>query len=327
MQMSTLYLTESEVAELLDMRIVLDVVEEAFRQLAVGEAHNVPRVRAMGPGIVLHSMSAAANYLGLVGWKNYTASREGAKFHVAVYDQADGAWRALIEADWLGRMRTGATTGVAAEWAAPREAREVGLFGSGRQAETQLAAVAAVRPIKQAFVYSRDAERRAAFAERMSEKLDLEVEPVDRPQQAAEDLPIVVTATTSREPVFDGTWLAEGTLVCAAGSNWLNRAEIDSTVVRRADNIICDSVESCRREAGDFSDALEKGIFDWSRAVDLADVVAGKAVARNRDDSLVLFKSVGMAIEDVAVAAKLIELAGERGIGRELEIGSGMYRP
>jgi len=325
--MSTLYLTEADVAELLDIRLVIDVVEEAFRRLAAGEAHNVPRVRARAPGVVLHSMSAAAAYLGLVGWKNYTATRSGAKFHVAVYDQESGDWRALIEADWLGRLRTGATTGVAAEWAAPREARELGLFGTGRQAETQLAAVAAVRPIKQAFVYSRNAERRADFAERMSAQLDLEIEAVDRPQQAAEELPIVVTATTSREPVFDGNWLAEGALVCAAGSNWLNRAEIDSTVVRRADNIICDSVECCRREAGDFSDALEKGIFEWTGAVDLADVVAGKAVARNRDDSIVLFKSVGMAIEDVAVAAKLIELARERGMGRELDIGPGMYRP
>ena len=318
--MSVLFLTEAEVQRLLDIRVVIDAVEEAFRRLAAGEAHNVPRVRAMAPGIVLHSMSAASAYLGLVGWKNYTTTRHGAKFHVAVYDQQSGDWLALIEADWLGRLRTGATTGVAAQWAAPREARELGLFGAGRQAETQLAAVAAVRPIKRALVYCRAADRRVEFAERMSEQLGFEVIPVDRPNEAAEELPIVVTATTAREPVFDGQGLAEGALVCAVGSNGLNRAEIDSTVVRRADNVICDSVECCRGEAGDFVDALEKGIFDWSKAVDLADVVAGKAVARNRDDSIVLFKSVGMAIEDVAVAAKLIELAREQGVGRELDI-------
>lgn len=325
--MSVLFLKEADVQSLLDIRLVIDAVEEAFRRQAAGEAHNVPRVRAVAPGIVLHSMSAAAAYLGLVGWKNYTATRSGAKFHVAVYDQTSGDWLALIEADWLGRLRTGATTGVAAEWSAPREAHDVGLFGAGRQAETQLAAVAAVRPIRRAFVYSRNADRRVEFAERMSRQLDIEVVPVDRPNEAAEELPIVVTATTSREPVFDGHGLQEGALVCAVGSNWLNRAEIDSTVVGRADNVICDSVECCRREAGDFVDALEKGIFDWSRAVDLADVVTGKAVGRNRDDSVVLFKSVGMAIEDIATAAKLIELAREQGVGRELEIGPGMLPP
>jgi ornithine cyclodeaminase/alanine dehydrogenase-like protein (mu-crystallin family) len=128
----------------------------------------------------------------------------------------------------------------------------------------------------------------------------------------------VVTATTSREPVFDGNWLAEGALVCAVGSNWLTKAEIDATVVRRADNIVCDSIKACQAEAGDFLDAIEKGIFDWSRAVDLADVVAGKATGRNTRESIALFKSVGLAIEDVALGGKLLELARERGLGREL---------
>ena len=118
----------------------------------------------------------------------------------------------------------------------------------------QLAAVVAARPIKVAYVYSRNETKRNDFAELMSARLGIEVRPVDRPQDAAEDLPIVVTATTSREPVFDGTWLAEGALVCAVGSNWLNKAEIDSSVIRRADNIVCDSIKACQNEAGDFKD-------------------------------------------------------------------------
>ena len=151
-----------------------------------------------------------------------------------------------------------------------------------------------VRPIKRAFVYGRNEQRRESFASQMSEQLHLEVVPVDRPQEAVEDLPIVVTATGSREPVFDGAWLAEGALVCAVGSNWLYKAEIDATVVRRADNIVCDSVEACRNEAGDFVASLEKGIFDWSRAVNLCDVVSGRG-RMHRRDRITLFKSVGMA--------------------------------
>jgi ornithine cyclodeaminase/alanine dehydrogenase-like protein (mu-crystallin family) len=285
--------------------------------LAAGEAEHVPRSRVKGPGVILHSMTAAAGYLGYVGWKCYTTTREGAKFLLGLYDNS-GALVALIEADQLGQLRTGATTGVAVELMAAPEASEVGLFGAGWQAETQLAAVSQARPIQVAYVYSRDENKRVAFAEKMAARLNIDVRPVDRPQEAAEEVPIVVTATTSREPVFDGTWLAEGTLVCAVGSNWLNKAEIDTSVIRRADNIVCDSVKACQIEAGDFVDALEKGIFDWRRAVELSDVVAGRATGRNTRDSIVLFKSVGIAIEDVALAAKLVELAREAGRGQEL---------
>lgn len=320
--MGILYLTENDVEQLIDIPLAIDLVEEAFRRLAAGEAINVPRTRAIAPGIILHSMSAAAPYLGLVGYKAYTTSRHGAVFQVALFDSETGAQVALIEANRLGQLRTGATSAVAAANMAPSDASELGLFGSGFQAESQLAALAVVRPIKRAFVYSTSETRRTEFAERMSAELDIEVSPVDRPQEAAEDLPIVVTATNSRVPVFDGSGLSEGTLVCAVGSNNWKRAEIDSAVIRLADNIVCDSVECCRHEAGDFADALEKGIFDWTKAVDLADVITGRAVGRKTPDSITLFKSVGMAIEDLAVAAKVLELAREQGLGRELPIGS-----
>ena len=316
--MSAIYLTEADATRLLDMRLAIDAIEEAFRRLAAGEASNVPRQRSKAPGIVLHSMSAAAAYLGLVGWKCYTTTKQGARFLVGLYDAHSGELLALIEADWLGQLRTGAVTGVAAQFMAPREAHEAGLFGAGHQAQTQLAALAAVRQIKQVFVYSRDENRRVDFAERMSDELQIEITPVDRPQEAAEDLPMVVTATDSRGPVFDGHWLAEGAFVAAVGSNWLSRAEIDSTVVHRADNIVCDSLEACRHEAGDFVDAMQKGIFDWSRAVELADVVAGRAVGRGSAESLTLFKSVGLALEDIALGGKLLELARGEGIGEPL---------
>jgi len=316
--MSALFLTESDVAQLLDMRLAIEVVEEAFRQLADRKAMNVPRVRAKMPGVVLHTMSAAAEYLGLVGWKAYATTRAGARFHSALYDAHSGDMVALIEADRLGQVRTAAATAVAIEWMANLDASELGLFGTGHQAETQLEAATVARPIKQAFVYSRNETKRIAFAGRMSRQLGIDVVPVDRPQEAAEELPIVITATTSVEPLFDGNALAEGTLVCAVGSNWLTKAEIDVNVVRRADNIVCDSIEACRAEAGDFVAALEAGVFDWSRAVELADVVSGNAVGRSTRESVTLFKSVGLAIEDVALGGKLLDLARARGIGRQL---------
>jgi len=318
--MPAIYLSEADVAALLDMPRTIGIVEEVFRQLSLGNAENVPRVRARAQGIVLHSMIAAARYLGYVGWKAYTTTKTAARFHVGLYEQATGELVALIEADQLGRLRTGATTGVALRLMAAPGTHELGLFGVGRQAETQLAAAVAVLPLQRAFVYSRSEERRNAFADRMQNQLGIEILPVDRPQEAAEDLPIVITATTSATPVFDGTCLAEGTVVCAVGSNALSRAEIDTTTVRRADVVVCDSVAACQPEAGDFVDAVEKGVFDWGRAVELADVVAGRAVARRRNSSIAIFKSVGLAIEDVAVAAYLVAAAREQGRGVALPI-------
>lgn len=315
-----LYLTEDDVDALADMRLAIDAVEEAFRRLASGDATNVPRMRAQAPECVLHTMSAAAPYLGLVGWKSYVTSRHGARFHVGLYSASTGEPVAWIEADRLGQLRTGATTGVAASWMALPAAGEMGLFGTGRQAQTQLAALVAVRPIKRAFIYSRSEERRARFASRMSAQLGIDTVAVDRPIEAAEELPVVVTATNSAEPVFDGNALDEGTFVAAVGSNWIGRAEIDANVLRRADNIVCDSVEACKGEAGDFVDALQKGIFDWSRAVNLADVATGKGVGRSTSESISLFKSVGLAIEDVALAAKVVERAKATGRGRTITL-------
>jgi alanine dehydrogenase len=200
------------------------------------------------------------------------------------------------------------------------QATEMGLFGTGGQARTQLEAACVARPIKRCYVYSRKREKREQFAAEMSAKLGIEVNPVDRPQGAAADLPIVITATTSAAPVFDGNNLAEGAMVAAVGSNWPSRAEIDVATIRRADNIVCDSVAACQNEAGDFREALQCGVFDWSRAADLADVVAGKAVGRNNPQSVTLFKSVGLAIEDVALGGKLLELARASGAGTWLPI-------
>jgi ornithine cyclodeaminase/alanine dehydrogenase-like protein (mu-crystallin family) len=315
--MSAIYLSEAEVGRALDMRQAIDAVEEVFRHLAAGEAMNVPRMRARAPGIVLHTMSAASAGLGLVGVKSYTTTKAGARFHLLLYAQASGELLAIVEADLLGQLRTGATTGVAASFLAAPTAGEMGLFGTGYQAETQLAAVAAVRALKRVFVYGRDAARREAFADAQSAALGIEVVPVDRPQEAVEDLPIVVTATTSSTPVFDGNWLAEGALVGAVGSNWLSKAEIDATTVRRADHVVCDSVAACRHEAGDFVDAVEKGIFDWSRAIELADVVAGRAPLHKRA-GITLFKSVGMALEDIALGSRLLQQAKALGLGTAL---------
>ncbi len=316
--MPAIFLSESDVDRLIDIHVAIAALEQAFANWSDDNIDNVPRRRARATGIVLHSMSAAAAYLGRVGWKQYTTTRHGAKFLVGIYAAASGNLEALIEADRLGQLRTGAATGVALRHLAIEDADAIGLIGCGLQAESQLAAAAAVRRLRHARVFCRSPERREAFAARMSRRLDVEVVAVDSSQQAIANMPMVVTATTSRTPVVDGEIVAPGATVCAVGSNALNRAEIDTALIRRAARVVCDDVTACKNEAGDFAEALQAGDFAWSDALNLADVVAGRSSGRTANDEILIFKSVGLAIEDVALGSRLVDLAREQGVGREL---------
>lgn len=323
--MPVLFLTEDDVRELVDMPTAIGVVEEAFRQWAADRAMNVPRSRAKAPGIVLHSLSASAEYLGTIGWKNYTTTRSGARFHVALYSIDSGEMIALMEADCLGRYRTGAASGVATKYLAKQNARTVGLFGTGKQAAMQLEAVCSVRKIERAEVFSRNEARRNEFAEAMSARLGIEVIPVADPDAVAAGKDVVSTITSSKTPVFDGKVLAPGTHLNLAGSNHHSKSEVDITSFPATPPIVCDSIAQCRIEAGEFAAALENGGFDdsdqvefWNELIELKDVVAGKIAARSNDEQITLFKSVGLGLEDVALATEILRRARERNLGRPL---------
>jgi ornithine cyclodeaminase/alanine dehydrogenase-like protein (mu-crystallin family) len=255
-----------------------------------------------------------------VGWKQYTTTKQGARFLVGLHDAKSGELTALIEANKLGQMRTGAVSGVAANLLADRHANSLGLLGTGWQAESQLAAVAAVRPLRTALVHSRDPDRRRAFAERMRQELGIDVRAVDHARLAVEYQPIVITATSSKTPVFDGRWLTRGTLVCAMGSNWLHKAEVDVATIEAANLVVCDSIAACQAEAGDLIKPLAEGVFHWRDAVELADIAAGKHPGRRSSEETIVFKSVGLGIEDVALAAKVVELARERSVGKDVSL-------
>lgn len=316
--MPALYLTDADVRELLDMEIAIEVVEEAFRQLSLGQAMNIPRARARTSTTYLHTMSAAAEYLGVVGWKAYTTTKFGARFLVGLYSSATGELLALVDADSLGQLRTGAASGVATEYMARPDAKVVGLFGAGQQARTQLKAVCSVRRIELVEVYSRDEARCRQFCEATSEYCGTRVVPSRNPDGVATEKDIVICATSARTPLFEGKVLDEGTHLNVIGSNYLNKAEIDVATVHRADTIVCDSIEQCKLEAGDFVQALEDGAVEWSLMHELGDVVSGHETGRKTPESITLFKSVGLALEDVALAARLLELAREEGMGSPL---------
>lgn len=299
------------------METALAAVEEALLHQAIGEATNRPRQRVGSLKSMLHVMSAGDSRLGVCGLKVYMSSGSGAKFLVFLYDSESGDLLAVIEGDRLGQMRTGAASGVAIRHMARKDSDRVGIFGAGWQAESQLIAVCRVRPVKAIKVYSRRAEHRSAFARRMTALLRVQVEPVDSPEDAARDCAIVITATTSREPVLKGNWIGPGTHVNAVGSNFLSKAEIDVETIRRASVIAVDSIEQSRLEAGDLLPAIERGIINWESVTELGRIVAGQVRGRATSDQITIFKSNGIALEDVATAHRLYTLARERGVGRE----------
>jgi alanine dehydrogenase len=317
-----LLLREKDVTELLDMEMALAAVEDVLRDQATGEATNRPRNRVAAPTSQMHFMAAGDKRLGVYGFKTYTVSRKGARFLVMLYESQTGDLLAMMEADRLGQMRTGAASGVATKYMARADADTVGIYGTGWQAESQLMAVCAVRNIKLIKAYSRSQERREAFAQKMTVQLGVEVQAVATPEEAARNQAILITITSGRDPVLRGEWIENGAHINAAGSNFLSKAEIDVEAVRRSSIIAVDSIEQAKIEAGDLLPAIERGIIGWENVLELGQVVAGHSKGRTSDDEITLFKSSGIALEDISTALRVYNLAKERGIGENIELWS-----
>jgi ornithine cyclodeaminase/alanine dehydrogenase-like protein (mu-crystallin family) len=265
-------------------------------------------------------MSAGDRRLGICGLKTYTASRNGTRFLVLLYDGASGDLLAMIEADRLGQMRTGAASGVATKYMAREDADSIGIYGAGWQAESQLLAVCAIRKIRAIKVFARNAERREAFSRKMTSLVRVEVEPVDSGEQAARGMSIVITATSAREPVLKGEWIGPGTHLNVVGANFLSKAEVDVETIRRAHRIAVDSLEQARIEAGDLLPAIERGVITWESLTELGQIVAGRVRGRTSDQEITLFKSGGIALEDISTALRIYNLARERGIGEQIDL-------
>lgn len=319
--MPVLYLTEDEVGRLVSTDLALEAVGAAFKKLGCDEAENVPRRRCQTDGVMLHVLPAAAKTLGVIGFKAYTTTKAGARFHVTLFDGKTGAMAAVLEADILGQFRTGAASGVATKKLARPDAATLGCYGTGKQARTQLLAVCKVRPVKLVNVYGRDADRRAAFAAQMTAEAGVEVVPVGTPEEAARGMDVICTATTAREPVLKGEWLADGCHVNLAGSNYLAKSEADVEVFRRAALVVVDSREQGKIEAGDLVAPVKEGVLSWSDVIELAPLVVGKYPGREAPADVTVFKSLGIGLEDIALAARVVDLARVQGVGRELPIG------
>ncbi len=312
------YITEEEVGRLLSMDEAIRAVDDAFRHLGTGSAVNIPRSRVRLPGHTLHVLSGGIPGLNVTGLKAYTTTRHGARFVVLLFRADTGDLLATIEADRLGQMRTGAASGVATKYMAREDAASVGVIGTGWQARSQLAAVCGVRGVTSACAFGRDRSRRESFCREMTEQLGIPVQPVDTAHESVAEADIVITITSSAQPVLKGAWLAPGTHVNAAGSNALLRSEIDVETVRRSRVVAVDSREQARVECGDLLAPVEMGYLHWDRVYELADVVAGHVPGRIDPADVTLFESQGLAVEDVAVAAVVFERAKAEGAGRRI---------
>ena len=313
-----LFITESEVESLLTMDVAIAALEDAFVARANGDAHNESRRRLPTSSGAYNVMFATWPGRQLAGLKSYPGGRGGINFHVLLYDTSTNSLMAVIEANRMGQIRTGAASGVATKYMAREDAETVGVIGSGYQAETQLMAIANVRDIKNAKVYSRSEENRNRYAERMSDKLGIDVEPVSGGAEAA-DADIVATITNSQEPVLLGEWLKPGVHINAAGNNsWLKR-ELDTRAVSACDIVAVDDVEQAKIECGELMRAAETGRFSWDLAVPIHDIVGGRLSGRDNDDQITLFESQGLALEDIAACDRIVQLARENGKGSALK--------
>ena len=313
-----LYLREDDIAHLLRLDDVIAAVEEAFRQHGQGTAVNRPRQRVEGGGSTLHVMTGAVPGLGVMGFKAYAGGRGRTRFLGHLYSAESGELLAVMEADRLGQLRTGAASAVATKHMAPPAAGSIGLLGSGWQARGQVVAVSRVRPVALVTCYSRSNQRRDAFAAEMVQELGAEVVAVESPQEAVEGSDIIITATNARDPVLRGEWLAPGMHINAVGSNAASRRELDAGAVGRAAVRAVDDLEQAKVESGDLIGAVEIGTISWDRVVELGRIVAKEIPGRTRADDITLFESQGVAIEDVVTMKLAYDLARERRIGESI---------
>jgi ornithine cyclodeaminase/alanine dehydrogenase len=314
----TLYLDDEDVSSLLSLQDAIGCVDRAFRLLSDGGAVNEVRHRTHASTVSLNVMWSIVPADGVLGVKAYPVVRtdvtQGAVLTLLLYSSATGKLLAVVKADRLGQLRTGAASAVATRALAPPESEVLALYGTGFQAETQVLALAAVMPaLRSVRVVGRDPARRDEFVRRMRGRVPAEVRGVE-PNQAPHGADVVVTATGSADPVLLGDWVRPGTHVNCVGSNVAMKREVDRVLLERAALIVVDDRDVAARECGDL---LANG---WGQdgVVGLGDVLTRVTAGRAQADDITVFESQGLAVQDVVCAALVYSRAMETGRGRPI---------
>ncbi len=311
-----IYLTEAEVASLVDLTDAIDALEDACARQGRRETLEIPKaLGTFGDGSSLHSLGSSFPDACIGGFKNWINTKRGASSVMTVFDVEQGSLSAIVEAGALGQLRTAAIAGVAARWLATRGASDMALIGTGRQAMMQVASVAAVRSLKRLRVFSPSSDKRHAFVEKAREAFAFDVEDCASVEQALEGAEIATLVTRATQPFVHADMLAHGAHVNAVGAILPANSEFTQDVFDRARAVVVDSLAGVQRNSREFIDrfgALDSG--RWDTVQTLADVIAGRTHPATSGD-LTLFKAMGMGISDLAVARLVIERARDRKIG------------
>lgn len=316
-----LYLSENDIRTLLTPELALASVRYAHLEFAAGRAIDIPRARTRLPQTALHILQGALSDIGVIGYKAYTSNRSGNRFLVHLFDAQTGQQLAMLEANLLGMMRTGAASGVAAQCLCHPTTNTAAVFGAGWQAEGHILAIATALPqLDEILVYSRHPERSAALCQRLQAQVSAKLTPATSAQSMVEQAQLIGTVTTSAKPLFEADWLQVGTHINAAGSNALIRQELSEATLRRCQKIVVDSVDVALQEAGDLLPLLEKGRIHHRQLIELGEILLDPQRGRCHPDEITVFESQGMAIQDLALAHELYLRAQAAGLGHELTL-------
>ena len=315
----TLFLKDDDVAQCVTMDAMLEAIETMQRHYGNGQAHNLTRRKIIAESGMLAVMGGGLFYQGLLGVKTYTVVKGAYSFQVSLYDAGTGELLCYTQANRLGQLRTGATTGVAVKHLANSGDVTVGLIGTGGQAPTQLEAVSKVRGIKKVKAFSRTQGRREEFARRMSDAMGVEVSAAATNEEAVRDCDIVLCIAATMEPVVQGAWLKDGSTVIGAGPTTWRAREVDEATLTRAGKLIVDSMDQATLEAGDLCSAVDKGLLQWSKVHELRHVVSGAVTGRDNKDQVVYAKIMGTGVADVAAAKLAYDSAKAKGLGLEMD--------
>ena len=301
------------------MDAMLETIETMQRHYGLGEAYSLPRRKIIGSGGMLAVMGGGLFYDGVLGVKTYTVVKGAYSFQVSLYDADTGSLLCYTQANRLGQLRTGATTGVAVKHLSNAGASTVGIIGTGGQAPTQLEAVCKVRDIKTVKAFSRNQANREAFAKSMAASLGVEVSAAASNREAVEDSDVVICIAATMDPVLEGGWLKPGATVIGAGPTTWRAREVDDETLSRADKVFVDSIEQAPVEAGDMAGAVDRGIFQWSQVLELRHAVAGMVAGRDNPNQVIYAKLMGTGVADVAAAKLAYESAKAAGLGMEMD--------
>ncbi len=319
-----LFLSSQEIEPLLSMKDYIETIESAYQQMGQGGTTMLPRIKldtSRKPGF-LKILPASFSELEVAGIHAYTVSGIGTFTKVIfLFDTNTGDLQAVIESDRIGWLVPGALSAVATKYLAKKEAEVMAIFGSGRQAKSQLPAVALVRDLELIKVYSPQKKHRDQYCEEMRNLLNLNVLPVDSPEEAVKGSEIISTTSNSSTPVFDGNLIEQGTHINAIGAHDPDRRELDSVSVQRS-KLVADSKDRVLKEEGEVLIPIKEGLIKPDHIYgELGEVIAGKKQGRKDEKEITLFLSGGIGIEYVAIAARIYQLALKEKIGQELHLG------